>query len=387
MVAGHICLDITPNLSAVPEGQFRELLQPGRTINAKGVTLSVGGAVSNTGLALHQLGVPVRLIGKIGDDLFGRTIQDIFGKAAPRLASDLVVDPGGSTSYTIILNPPGFDRTFIHSQGVNNTFYASDLPRAALQTADLFHFGYPSLMRSIYRSGGGELVMILQRARRAGLTTSLDFSLPDPTSPAGDVDWHDLLANALPYVDLFLPSAAELIFLLRRETFDRISQDPETSFVDAATPALMDGLSSIVLDYGVKVVMVKCGERGIVLRTAEAPVWEKGGRALQGLDSRWHNRELWAPAFRVDVQGTTGAGDAAIAGFLSTLLQGKAPEEALILGAAAGACCVERKDAASLLLPWEALVSRIKAGWETLPVDLGDGDWRKDAVYDLWQKA
>jgi sugar/nucleoside kinase (ribokinase family) len=370
----------------VPEGQFRDLLQPGRTINARGVTLSTGGAVSNTGLALHRLGIPVRLIGKIGNDLFGRAIQEILGDVAPQLVSDLAVDPSGSTSCTIVLSPPGFDRTFIHSQGVNDTFYASDLPRATLQMADLFHFGYPSLMRSIYRDEGGELLLILQRARRAGLTTSLDFSLPDPTSPAGNVDWPELLTNVLPFVDLFLPSAAELIFLLRRETFDCISQDPEASFVDAATPEVLDELSSVVLDYGVKAVMVKCGERGIYLRTAEAPTWEKGGRALQGLDSKWHNRTLWAPAFKVDVQGTTGAGDAAIAGFLSTLLQGKAPEEALIMADAAGACCVERVDSISGLKPWETIVSRVKAGWETLPLDLSDDGWRKDEVYDLWQK-
>jgi len=255
-----------PNLSAVPEGQFRALLQPGRMVHARGVTLSAGGAVSNTGLALHRLGVPVRLIGKIGGDLFGQALQEILGDIAPRLVSDLAVDPSGSTSYTIVLNPPGFDRTFIHSQGVNDTFYASDLPRVTLQEADLFHFGYPSLMRSIYRDGGAELVMILQRARRAGLTTALDFSLPDPTSPAGEVDWIELLANVLPFVDLFLPSAAELIFLLRRETFNRISRNPETSFVDAATPALLHELSDIPLGYGVKAVMVKCGEGGIYLR-------------------------------------------------------------------------------------------------------------------------
>ncbi len=376
-----------PDLSAVPEGRFRDLLQPGRAIQAKAATLSTGGAVSNTGLALHTLGVPVRLIGKIGDDLFGRAIQEILGDVAPRLVSDLAVDPSGKTSYTIVLNPPGFDRTFIHSQGVNNTFYASDLPRATLEKADLFHFGYPSLMRSIYRGGGGELVMILQRARRAGLTTSLDFSLPDPTSPAGEVDWPELLANTLPLVDLFLPSAAELIFLLQREEFDRINRDPDTSFIEAATPGLLAELGSIVLEHGVKAVMVKCGERGIYLRTADESSWRKGGRGLEGLDSKWHQRELWASAFKADVRGTTGAGDAAIAGFLSTLLQGKAPEEALIMAAAAGACSVEGVDSISGLRPWEAIVSRVKGGWETLPLDLDAEGWRKDEAYGLWQKA
>lgn len=386
IIAGHICLDITPDLSAVPEGQFKTLLQPGRAIQARGVTLSTGGAVSNTGLALHRLGVPVRLIGKIGADLFGRVVQEIFSEEASRLASDLAIDPGGSTSFTIILDPPGFDRTFLHSQGVNNTFYASDLPRAVLQTADLFHFGYPTLMRSIYRAEGGELVSILQRARRAGLTTTLDVSLPDPTSPAGKVDWAVVLANSLPYVDLFLPSVAELVFLFQREIFDRMSANEEISLIDEVTPAWLDELSEMVLDYGVKGVMVKLGTRGIYLRTAEASRWEKGGRALQGLNADWHNRRLWAPAFNVDVQGTTGAGDAAIAGLLSSLLQNTDPETALVVASAAGACSVEKAGSVSGVMSWEASVSRVKAGWETLPLDLSVHGWQKGGEVGLWQK-
>ena len=32
VLAGHTCLDITPDLSAVPPGEFKQLLQPGRTL-------------------------------------------------------------------------------------------------------------------------------------------------------------------------------------------------------------------------------------------------------------------------------------------------------------------------------------------------------------------
>jgi sugar/nucleoside kinase (ribokinase family) len=158
------------------------------------------------------------LIGKIGNDLFGRALQDIITAEGPPLADDLVIDLTLPTSFTIIINPPGFDRTFIHHPGANDTLYASDLPRGILQGADLFHFGYPPLMRSIYRGEGAELVSILQRARRAGLTTSLDYTLPDPSSPAGRVDWPAILDNTLPLVDLFVPSIEELLFLLNRET-------------------------------------------------------------------------------------------------------------------------------------------------------------------------
>lgn len=387
VVAGLICLDVKTDLSALPEGQFQRLFQPGRLVHTRGVQFTPGGAVSNTGLALHRLGVPVRLIGKIGADLFGETLQNLFRAEADDLADDLVIDLTLPTSFTIIINPPGTDRLFLHNPGANDTFYASDLPRAILEDADLFHFGYPSVMRSIYRGEGGELVSILQRARRAGLTTSLDFTLPDPTSPAGSVDWPAVLANTLPLVDLFVPSVEELVFLLDRASFDRMSADANTPIAEAVEPDLLDSLADTVLGYGVKALLVKLGQRGIYLRTATGEVWQKGGRGLDGLDDRWHNRALWAPAYRVVPHGTTGAGDAAIAGFLASILQGATPETALKMAVAAGAACVETETAITGLTDWDALWARIQRGWDTHPVDLRSHGWGWVEGQGLWEKS
>jgi sugar/nucleoside kinase (ribokinase family) len=386
ILAGHICLDVTPDLSAVPEGQFQHLFQPGSLIRAGGIRLSTGGSVPNTGLSMHRLGVPVRLIGKIGDDLFGQALGDIIAAEGSHLVDDLVIDLTLPTSFTIIINPPGHDRTFIHHPGANDTFYASDLPRAVLQEADLFHFGYPPLMRSIYRGEGAELVSILQRARRAGLTTSLDYTLPDPCSPAGRVDWLTILDNTLPLVDLFVPSIEELLFLLKRETYDRLFEVAPGSIIDAVEPDLLSELSELVLGHGVKALLVKLGHRGVYLRTAAGTRWQKGGRGLDGLDGSWHNREIWVPAYHATVLSTTGAGDAAIAGFLAGILQGTSPEIALQAAAAAGAISVETPDAYSGLMPWEALWACINQGWDTLALDLAQHGWRWDPTLRLWEK-
>jgi sugar/nucleoside kinase (ribokinase family) len=386
ILAGHICLDVTPDLSAVPEGQFQHLFQPGRLVRAGGIKLSTGGSVPNTGLSMHRLGVPVRLIGKIGNDLFGQALGDIITHEGAHLADDLVIDLTLPTSFTLIINPPGFDRTFIHHPGANDTFYASDLPRVVLQGADLFHFGYPPLMRSIYRGEGAELVSILQRARRGGLTTSLDYTLPDPSSPAGKVDWLAIMDNTLPLVDLFVPSIEELLFLLNRETYDRLHQHAPGSIIDAIEPDLLSELSETVLGYGVKALLVKLGHRGIYLRTAAGTRWQKGGRGLEGLDDSWHSREIWAPAYHASVLATTGAGDAAIAGFLAGILQETSPEIALRAAAAAGAVSVETSDVYSGLISWEALWARINQGWDTVPLDLDKHGWRWDQTLGLWEK-
>ena len=385
ILAGHICLDITPDFSSLGEGQFQHLFQPGRLLQTNTINLSTGGSVPNTGLSMHRLGVPVRLIGKIGTDLFGQAVQDILRDESPHLAEDLVIDLSLPTSATIIINPPGFDRAFFHNPGANKAFYASDLRREVLQGADLFHFGYPPLMRSIYRGDGAELVSIFHRARRAGLTTSLDFTLPDPSSPAGEANWPTILANALPLVDLFVPSIEELTFLFDRDVFERLCADTQQPFIEKVDAGLLGALSEIVLSYGVKALLVKLGHRGIYLHTASKRNWEKGGRGLDGLDDSWHDRKIWVPAFQAAVRGTTGAGDAAIAGFLASILKGTNPETALRMAAAAGAISVDSPDVHSGLKPWDEVWTRVQQGWDTLPLDLTAQGWQKDQTYDLWK--
>ena len=72
IVAGHICLDIIPDLSGSTLEQFRRTFAPGKLLQVGSAALGTGGTVSNVGLALHKLGMDVRLMGKVGDDAFGQ---------------------------------------------------------------------------------------------------------------------------------------------------------------------------------------------------------------------------------------------------------------------------------------------------------------------------
>jgi len=78
VVAGHICLDITPGFSSNKRKELREILSPGKLTNVSGVNLSTGGAVSNTGIALSILGIDTQLMGKIGNDYFGDIVLKIL---------------------------------------------------------------------------------------------------------------------------------------------------------------------------------------------------------------------------------------------------------------------------------------------------------------------
>src|SRR5919107_2739911 len=183
VVAGHVCLDVIPALGE-PVG-----LEPGRLVLAGPAALSTGGAVANVGLALHRLGVPVRLLGKVGNDVFGRAFCDALRHVDPQLADGVRIVDGEDTSYSIVISPPGTDRTFVHCPGANDTFAADDVGAEHLAGARVIHFGYPPLMRRMYEDGGAALLKLLLRARTAGLVTSLDLCEFEPDSAVGRADW------------------------------------------------------------------------------------------------------------------------------------------------------------------------------------------------------
>jgi sugar/nucleoside kinase (ribokinase family) len=137
---------------------------------------------------------------------------------------------------------------------------------------------------------------------------------------------------------------------------------------------------------GAKMVALKVGERGLYLRTASAPVLTEMGRCQLQDAASWSNRELWAPCFSTQVTGTTGSGDATIAGFLMGLLRGMSPQETLQAACAVGACNVEAVDALSGIRSWPETTERIRAGWLRLPValDLAKAGWSWDDTHEVW---
>jgi len=386
LVAGHICLDIHPDLSGAGREPFEGIFLPGRLVAAGPVTCSTGGAVSNTGLALDRLGIAARLAGKVGNDLFGQAVRQIVAAHGPRLADGMVVDASASTSYTIIINYPGVDRIFLHYAGANDTFQAGDVPYALLEQARLFHFGYPPIMRSTFIDGGAQLAEIFRLARRTGVTTSLDMAFPDPSSEAGRADWRVILEDTLPQVDIFLPSVEEILFMLHGETYRELCQSAAGSDLLAlVTPQLLSDLGRELIAMGAKIVGLKLGSRGMYLRTGGRDVINSIGRARPSDPDTWAGVEMWAPCFKVAIAGTTGSGDATIAGFLAGLLRDLPVEQALTMAVAVGACNVEAADALSGIRTWEETSRRLAGGWERQALELDVPGWQFDRSSGLWR--
>ncbi|MGN0256627.1 MAG: carbohydrate kinase family protein [Chordicoccus sp.] len=400
VVAGHICLDITPVFPAnAHTSDIGRLLRPGKLIHMDGVSVHTGGCVANTGLAMKILGAGVRLLAKVGDDAFGRMVRVLLDEY--EAGGNLLEEKGGTTSYSVVLAPPGIDRVFLHCPGANDTFKAEDVlrlipgehvmshnsagssdsdhfpaGRAAmagaadeaanpLRGASLFHFGYPTLMKRMYADDGAELERLFQAVKRSEMATSLDLAAVDPDSEAGHADWAEILRRVLPYVDFFVPSFEELCFMLDRPHYDALQDafgaDDITKHLDLERD--IRSLAEKCLALGANAVLIKCGAPGMYLLTSDH--MEKVGAKL-GLDANaWNSFSRFEKSFRIDhVVSGTGAGDTSIAAFLASLLKGVGPEEALENAAATGALCCTGIDALSGLEPLEAVRMMIDGGWE-----------------------
>jgi sugar/nucleoside kinase (ribokinase family) len=383
VVAGHICLDVLPEMRHLPAGQFATLFQPGHLISVGEPLFATGGPVSNVGLALYKLGIPTQLIAKIGDDPYGGILQQIIRGFDRRLLHGVRLDNKHPTSYSVIISPPGIDRIFLHCPGVNDHFTSSDINYDLLTGADLMHFGYPPIMRQMYQAEGAELIRVFQLAKQTGITTSLDMAFPDPASPGGQVDWRRILTAVLPFVDIFTPSIEEILFMLHASIYHKLLSDAD-DIISGVTPALVSDLSTELIEMGAKIVLLKLGYHGVHMKSSGIKSLKLLGRAAPNDLENWADQELWSPCYQVEVVGTTGSGDATIAGFLSGFLRDLSPIETVDASVAVGACNVEAADALSGLLSWDEVLNRIADGWKKHQmVDLPlEGKWNRE--HQVW---
>lgn len=349
-VAGHVCLDIIPEFG----NNFDvNIVEPGKLLEIGPACLSTGGAVSNVGIALHKLGLRTRLLGKVGNDLFGQAILERFNEIDSALTENMIPVSGESSSYTIVVNPPGSDRSFWHHPGCNDTYTSGDISDDDLREISLFHFGYPPLMRQMFENTGEELLILFKKVKAAGIISSLDMAYPDPNSYAGKVGWRRILERILPFVDIFLPSLDEILFMLGYDNNNGLSS------------YTLSKISGELIDLGAGIVGLKLGDQGFYLRTSG--VLSRLEKIVPAAP-QWFNREIYSSCYKVDVKGATGSGDATIAGFLTSLMKAYTPENVINNAVGVGACSVEAMDASSGIPDWDALQNRINTGWAKQPI-------------------
>jgi sugar/nucleoside kinase (ribokinase family) len=251
-----------------------------------------GGSGANAAAWLAASGVETHFVGRVGDDVFGRFLEEELRETGVR--THLARDPSLATGKVFVLVDGAGERTMITDRGAVENLAPTDIPTSLFRGGHLHLLGYTF-------SGGSRreaAFEALRLAREAGMTVSVD---PSAVPMLEDIGPDRFLAWTRG-ADLCFPNLEEGSLLAAAEDPDQIAEN------------LLDHYPAVVL---------KLGAEGACYADAEG-------------------RRSRVPATPARANDTTGAGDALCAGFLAAWLAGEAPEEALRRGVVFAARAVER---------------------------------------------
>jgi ribokinase len=268
---GDLCVDlIMTGGDIVPEfGQVEKLVGD--------YELEMGGSCSIFACQAAKLGLKVGILGRVGDDDYGRLIIRRLDESGVD-TRHVIVDPNIKTGLGVALCQDN-DRAILTYLGSLNAVYPEDVSDDFLASACHLHHGSFFLHSNLRPA----MPNIFQRALRLGLTTSLDTNW-DP-----DESWNSGLHDLLPLTDVFFPNEQEARLISQTDTVDESTKTFEK--------------------IGIHIIALKRGEHGAVVAsgkqkfTCELP-------AVSGGDG-------------------IGAGDSFDAGFLAGWLRGFPLEECL----------------------------------------------------------
>lgn len=273
-------------------------------------TVSVAGAESNVAIGLARLGHPVRWVGRIGDDEFGKLIARTL-RAERVDTAGVIVDDTASTGL-MFLETPRADFASVHyyrSGSAGSKLRIEDVVEAVPGSGVLHLTGItPALSDTASQAVAGAIEI----AHDAGVPVSFDVNYRSKLWSAADAS--RTLSSLVRSADIVIASAEELA-LVATAPADDVSRQAAGLLAD-----------------GVREVVVTRGAAGAQVFTSDA---------------------AWAhDAFTVTVADTIGAGDAFAAGYLSALLDGEDPLGRLRRGCLLGAFAVGGRG------DWETLPDR-----------------------------
>jgi ribokinase len=239
---------------------------------ARQAQLHSGGSAANTAMVLARCGVDVGLIARVGCDALGSQILTEL-KDAGVDDRQVQYDPDLATGVMFVAVTPEGERTMFGYRGANARLDPALLQPSEIAAARVLHISGYAFLESPQRDAA---MQALQIARQAGLKASLDMGVEAAQNLGQKV------GDALPYIDWVFPNEVEAESL--------------TGHTDHQQAI------DWFLNHGLEAVGLKRGELGCVVGTRE------GAFAV--------------PAFAVQVEDTTGAGDSFDAGFIAGQLNG-----------------------------------------------------------------
>ncbi len=270
-VAGSVIVDKINEISAYPNA--------GELTQIRSIQNAAGGCVPNVALDLKKISpaLPVRAIGKIGNDAEGEFVADVL-KAGGVSTIGLAVMPGEKTTFTEVMSVPGGQRTFFVYPGTGADFGIADMDFDTID-AQILHLGYFLLLQKV---DDGDGLKILQKAKEVGLETSIDLVSENSNR-------YSLVLPCLPYTDYLIVNELEAGKLAGMEP----------------TEENLESIARKLMSLGVKKkVIIHMPERSVCLS-------EEGYSSLGSY--------ILPEGY---IQGATGAGDAFCAGALFGIYNG-----------------------------------------------------------------
>lgn len=282
VVVGSINIDLVANAERIPV--------EGETVQGHDFQIHPGGKGANQAVAVARLGYPVAMIGRTGDDAFGKQLREHLASAGVNIDA-VATSPGTSGVAVIVVSDKG-ENSIVITPGAN----------AHVTTADI------DANLDLLRSAGVVLTQLeipiptVLHLARVCAREKVPFIL-DP-APA-----KDLPTELFHLVEWFTPNETEADFFIGGGGVD--------------DPSIM---VQFLMKKGTKGVLLKQGSRGVYVATDT-------GIAEQ------------LRSFEVKAVDTTAAGDAFNGAFATGLMMDLAPIESARFAAAAAAVSVTRAGA------------------------------------------
>lgn len=301
IVVGSINVDLVCRTDRQP--------RPGETVAGSDFATHPGGKGANQAVAAVRSGAPTTLVGRVGDDAFGREQRDFLSDQGIDVAR-VRPSPGDSTGVASIVVDHDGENSIVVVPGANGRVSEVDF--------DL-DVGPGDVVACQFEIPLPVVAAVLGRARAAGATTVLNPA-PAHAWPRGDLERADVL----------VVNESELAFFAER---------PEP---DPAAPE-----------------EVRACLRELRTRPTQAVVATLGGFGLLALVG---DDEIRLPAHPAVVVDTTGAGDTFVGAVAAALALGQPLAEALARANLAASICVERPGAGPSIPTADEVERRRRSG-------------------------